>query len=56
MSLKDMKAPSSEFITPDSPTDDGAPTTAGPYRLYKQRWLGVFAMASTTSFFAFAKY
>jgi len=31
--------------------DDGVSAAAGPYRLYKRRWVGVFAMVSTTFFF-----
>jgi hypothetical protein len=43
---------SSEVIASIPATDrsDEVPTTAGPYRLYKRRWIGVFAMVGTTSF------
>jgi hypothetical protein len=44
----------SELITSIPATDrsDEVPTiaTAGLYRLYKRRWLGVFAMVGTTFF------
>jgi hypothetical protein len=37
---------------PPSPaqlTNEVAPTTTGLYRLYEQRWIGVFALASIPS-------
>jgi hypothetical protein len=50
------KAPrsSAQLIASIPATDhsgsDEVPTTAGPYRLYKRRWVGVFAMVGTTFF------
>ncbi|KAI9437900.1 MFS general substrate transporter [Russula earlei] len=38
------KTPSHTVINPVPSTENEAPTTAGPYRLYKRRWFGVFAM------------
>lgn len=36
------------------PTNEGASAPTGPYRLYKRRWVGVFAMVSTcTTIFFF---
>jgi len=43
----DMNAPSIEVT---NPTDEVAPTAAGLYRLYDQRWIGVFAMVSPIFF------
>ncbi|KAH9985811.1 MFS general substrate transporter [Russula compacta] len=41
----DKRALTSEVTTsPSTDQDQGASTTAGPYRLYKRRWVGVFAM------------
>lgn len=46
------KAPTSEVTTSPPPIDQdqGVPTAVGPYRLYKRRWFGVFAMASINCF------
>lgn len=47
----EAKTTSSEVITADPVANNGMRTTAGPYRLYKRRWFGVFAMVSTPCFF-----
>jgi hypothetical protein len=41
-----MNAPSVEITDSGLCTDGVAPTAAGLYRLYDQRWVGVFAMVS----------
>jgi hypothetical protein len=49
--LLDEKGGLSELIDPISANDDilnATATTAQPYRLYKRRWIGVFAMVSTS--------
>ncbi|KAH9993244.1 hypothetical protein BJV77DRAFT_999502 [Russula vinacea] len=40
----EAKTTSSEVITADPLACNGVPTSSGPYRLYKRRWVGVFAM------------
>jgi hypothetical protein len=35
----------------ESGTDTAMSATAAPYRLYKRRWIGVFAMVSTAFVF-----
>ena len=45
-SRDERKAISNVVLTSDPSV---APTT-GPYRLYKRRWIGIFAMVSTTTF------
>jgi hypothetical protein len=48
---KEKGDPSKVTVVPLIPDDgENAPSTAAqPYRLYKRRWFGVFAMASTSS-------
>ena len=51
--MTDVKAKSwSSSEQPATDRSDEVPTTAGPYRLYKRRWAGVFAMVGTTFNFA----
>lgn len=45
-----VKSRSNEFL-PTINRADEVLTTPGTYRLYKQRWVGVFAMVCTTFFF-----
>ena len=46
----EAKTTSSEVITADPLACNGVPTSSGPYRLYKRRWVGVFAMVRTAFF------
>jgi hypothetical protein len=56
MTESEAQSKSSELIAsfPAIDRGDDVPTTAGIYRLYKRRWLGVFAMVGTTFFFAWS--
>jgi hypothetical protein len=44
-------SPASELAVSALGTDVTASPTSVPYRLYKRRWLGVFAMVCTMFFF-----
>jgi hypothetical protein len=49
--MSEVEAQSSELIASLSATKGSDEvTTAGIYRLYRRRWVGVFAMVGTTFF------
>ena len=53
LSEVETKPRPNELITPIPATDptDDVPTNAVLYRLYKRRWVGVFAMVNKQPFF-----